>query len=367
MATTTIKDVCSYLESLAPRSYQENYDNSGLIVGNPNAAVTGVLVTLDCLEEIIDEALTARCNLVVAHHPIVFKGLKKLTGQNYVERTVIKAIKNDIAIFAIHTNLDNVEWGVNKRIADRLGLMNTKVLSPKSNVLLKLTVFVPAEYKDEVVNALHDAGAGNIGNYSHCSFQLLGEGTFLPNEQAKPSVGKQGKLERVNEVRVELILPEANKKAVLGALFKSHPYEEVAYYLSRLENENPQVGSGMVGDLQEPVEPFQFISSLKTKMGASVVRHTKLGSTKVSRVALCGGSGSFLLPQAIAAGAQVFVSADFKYHEFFDAEDKIVIADIGHYESEQFTKQLLAEVLSEKFTTFATTFSKTTTNPISYL
>lgn len=367
MATTTIKDVCSYLESLAPRSYQENYDNSGLIVGNPHAAVTGVLITLDCLENIIDEAVAARCNLVVAHHPIVFKGLKRITGQNYVERTIIKAIKNDIAIFAIHTNLDNVEWGVNKRIADQLGLTHTKVLAPKSNVLLMLTVFVPAQHKNGVINALHEAGAGNIGNYSHCSFQLLGEGTFLPNEQANPNIGKRGELERVSEVRVELILPEANKQAVLGALFRSHPYEEVAYYLSRLENEHQQVGSGMVGDLPEPVEPFEFLNSLKTKMGASVVRHTKVGTNNISRVALCGGSGSFLLPQAIAAGAQVFISADFKYHEFFDAEDKIVIADIGHYESEQFTKQLLAEVLSKKFTTFATTFSKTTTNPISYL
>lgn len=367
MATTTIKNICSYLESFAPRAYQEGYDNCGLIVGDANAGATGVLVTLDCLDSIIDEAIAAKCNLVVAHHPIVFKGLKKITGQNYVERTIIKAIKNDVAIYAIHTNLDNVAWGVNKQIADQLGLINTRVLAPKSNVLLKLTTFVPSEQKDTVVEALYESGAGNIGNYSKCSFQLLGEGSFLPNKQANPSIGKHGELERVTEVRVEVILPEANKRAVLNALFRSHPYEEVAYYLSRLENEHQQVGSGVVGDLPEAVEPFEFLNSLKSKMGAKIVRHTRVGSKKISRVAACGGAGSFLLPQAIAAGAQVFVSSDFKYHEFFDAEDKIVIADIGHYESEQYTKQLLAAVLSKKFTTFATTLSKTNTNPISYL
>ncbi len=367
MATTTIKDVCGYLESMAPRAYQESYDNSGLIVGNPNAAVTGVLTTLDCLENIVDEAVAEGCNLVVAHHPIVFKGLKKLTGQSYAERTIIKAIKNDIAVYAIHTNLDNVAWGVNMQIADQLGLINTKVLVPKSNVLLKLTTFVPAQHKDAVVTALHQAGAGNIGNYSHCSFQLEGEGTFMPNEKANPSIGKRGTLERVSEVRVEVILPEVSKRVVLDALFRSHPYEEVAYYLSRLENEYHQIGSGMVGDLPEPVEPYAFLNSLKIKLEAKVVRHTRAGGGKVSRVALCGGAGSFLLPHAIAAGAHVFVSADFKYHEFFDAEEKIVIADIGHYESEQYTKQLLASVLSKKFTSFATTFSKTNTNPISYL
>lgn len=366
MATITIKDVTHYLESLAPKAYQESYDNSGLIVGNPSAEVTGILVTLDCLETIVEEAITNRCNLIVAHHPILFKGLKKLTSQNYVERTIIKAIKNDIGIYAIHTNLDNIDWGVNKKIADIIGLKNTRVLAPKSNTLLKLTTFVPTKKKEKVIEALHAAGAGNIGNYSNCSFQVMGEGTFLPNEKSNPAIGKKGKLERVEETRIEMILPEPMKNSVLGALLQSHPYEEVAYYLSRLENENQQVGAGMVGDLEIPLEPMEFLNGLKAKMNAKCIRHTQLTDRKIKRVAVCGGAGSFLLPQAIAAGADVFVSADFKYHEFFDADHKIIVADIGHYETEQFTKQLLTEVLSKNFTTFATTFSKSNTNPISY-
>lgn len=367
MATTTIKEVTSYLESLAPLAYQESYDNSGLLTGDPAARVTGVLVTLDCLETIVDEAIATHCNLIVAHHPILFKGLKKLTGQNYVERTLIKAIKSDIGIYAIHTNLDNVDWGVNKKIADVLGLKHTKVLLPRSNMLLKLTTFVPKESKEKVMGALHHAGAGNIGNYSHCSFQLLGEGTFLPNEKSNPAIGKAGELERVEEWRVEVIMPEPLKHTVIKALLQSHPYEEVAYYLSRLENENQQVGSGMVGDLETAVEPIEFLNGLKKRMVTDCIRHTRILNKKVSKVAVCGGAGSFLLPQAIASGADVLVSSDFKYHEFFDADGKIMVADIGHYESEQFTKQLLAEVLSKKFTTFATTFSKLNTNPLSYL
>ena len=367
MATITIKDVTHYLEALAPKAYQESYDNSGLIVGNQSAEVTGILVTLDCLETIVDEAITNGCNLIVAHHPILFKGLKKLTGQNYVERTIIKAIKNDIGIYAIHTNLDNMDWGVNKKIADIIGLKNTRVLAPKSNTLLKLTTFVPTKNKEKLIEALHAAGAGNVGNYSNCSFQVMGEGTFLPNEKSNPAIGKKGKLERVEETRIEMILPEPLKNSVLGALLQSHPYEEVAYYLSRLENENQEVGAGMVGDLEIPLEPMEFLNGLKAKMNAKCIRHTQLTDRKIKRVAVCGGVGSFLLPQAIAAGADVFVSADFKYHEFFDADHKIIVADIGHYETEQFTKQLLTEVLSKNFTTFATTFSKSNTNPISYL
>jgi dinuclear metal center YbgI/SA1388 family protein len=367
METTTIKEVTSYLESLAPIGYQESYDNSGLLTGNPLATVSGVLVTLDCLEPIVDEAIAGHCNLIVAHHPILFKGLKKLTGQNYVERTIIKAIKNDIGIYAIHTNLDNVDWGVNKKIADSIGLKNTKILLPRNNTLLKLTTFIPKESREKVVNALHAAGAGNIGNYTHCSFQLLGEGTFLPNERANPSIGKLGELERTEEWRVEVIIPEPLKNSVLKALFQSHPYEEVAYYLSQLENENQQVGTGIVGDLETPIEPNEFLIGLKRRMNTDCIRHTRILDKKVSKVAICGGAGSFLLPRAIAAGADAFVSADFKYHEFFDADGKIMVADIGHYESEQFTKQLLAEVLSKKFTSFATTFSKLNTNPLSYL
>jgi len=367
MATTTIKDVTDYLESFSPRSYQEDYDNSGLLTGDFNAPVKGILVTLDCTEGVIDEAIQNNCNLIVAHHPIIFRGLKKITGQNYVERTIIKAIKNDIAIYAIHTNLDNVHVGVNRRIAEHIGLKNLKVLQPKKDTLSKLVTFIPRENAGDVLTALHAAGAGNIGDYKNCSFTVVGEGAFMPTGKAQPHIGQTNQLEHVEEIRAEVIFPEHLTAKVLKALKGSHPYEEVAYYISRLENENQEVGSGMIGELPVAIEPFEFLAGLKKKMNAKMIRHTQPPGNEIKRVAVCGGAGSFLLQTAIAQRADVFVSADFKYHEFFDAEGKIMIADIGHYESEQFTKDLLAEVLKEKFTTFAIIFSKTVTNPLSYL
>ncbi len=365
MATVAIKDVTNYLESWAPRAYQEDYDNSGLLTGNPNDAVRGVLVTLDCIESVVDEAISLGCNLIVAHHPIIFRGLKKITGQNYVERTIIKAIKNDISIYAIHTNLDNVHTGVNKKIAEKIGLKNTRVLVPKKETLAKLVTFAPKENAGDVLNALHKAGAGNIGNYKNCSFKVLGEGSFMPNEKANPHIGQVNELERVEEERIEVIFPTHLTNAIMAALKKSHPYEEVAYYLSSLENENQEVGAGMVGELEKEMDASEFLVHLKKVMNTNCIRYTPLNQ-KIGRVVVCGGSGSFLLSAAKAAGAQAFVTADFKYHEFFDAEGKIMIADIGHYESEQFTKDLLVEVLKEKFTTFASNFSKTVTNPLRY-
>ena len=362
-----IKDVTRVLEEWAPLSYQESYDNAGLITGNPTVPVKGVLVTLDCIEEVVDEAIQFGCNLIVSHHPIVFKGLKKLTGSNYVERTIIKAIKNDVAIYAIHTNLDNVHTGVNRKICEKIGLKDVRVLSPKTDTLNKLVTFIPKENADAVTTALYNAGAGQIGDYKNCSFQLEGTGTFMPTEGTNPHIGEPNKQATVQEKRVEMIFPTHLKKRVLEALRTAHPYEEVAYYVFPLLNDNQEVGSGMIGDLSFPVEPFAFLKSLKEKMDLNVIRHTSLLSGKVQKIAVCGGSGSFLLPKAIQAGADVFITADFKYHEFFDADGKIIIADIGHYESEVFTKELLVDVLMKKFHTFAINFSKTRTNPISYI
>ncbi|MEQ8361635.1 MAG: Nif3-like dinuclear metal center hexameric protein [Cyclobacteriaceae bacterium] len=367
METVKIKDVTSHLESLAPGAYQESYDNSGLITGNPDWVVNGVLVTLDCIEVVVDEAIQQKCNLIIAHHPIVFKGLKSLTGKNYVERTIIKAIKNDIAIYAIHTNLDNVHHGVNYKIAERMGLTDLKVLAPKSDTLSKLVTFIPKDSAPSVLDALHKAGAGNIGNYKNCSFSTIGTGAFEPTEEASPQVGKSGKLEEVEEIRAELIFPSVLESKIIAALKKSHPYEEVAYYLTSLDNKNQEVGSGMVGVLETALEPKAFLERLKSRMNTASIRHTALPNSPIQKVAICGGAGSFLLQTAKAQGADAFVSADFKYHEFFDAEGQILIADIGHYESEQFTKDLLKEVLEEKFTSFAVYFSKSVTNPISYL
>lgn len=362
-----IKDVTEFLESIAPRNYQESYDNSGLITGNSSSDVKGILTTLDCTEDVVDEAISLNANLIVAHHPILFKGLKKLTGSNYVERVIIKAIKNDIAIYAIHTNLDNVNTGVNKKLAERIGLTNLRILSPKRGTLSKLVTFIPKENANAVLSALHEAGAGQIGHYKNCSFSVEGTGTFMPDESANPHIGKSMSQEYVNEVRAEVIFPTHAGAAIMHALRKSHPYEEIAYYVTALDNENQEVGSGMIGELKTAQEPLAFLEGLKSRMDLEVIRHTKILNTKINKVAVCGGSGSFLLSQAIQAGAQVFVTADYKYHDFFDADGRIIIADIGHYESEVATKELLVEVLMKKFPTFAINFSTTVTNPISYL
>ena len=367
MQTSKIKDVTTYLESLAPRSYQESYDNSGLLTGDAQAAVSGVLVTLDCTEPVVEEAIALHCNLIIAHHPIIFKGLKRISGNTYVERTIIKAIKNDIAIYAAHTNFDNVVEGVNQKIGEKIGLMNTRVLQPRKDTLSKLVTFIPATQVQSVLNGLYEAGAGQIGKYKNCSFQTLGTGTFQPEVGSHPAIGTPGHSERVDETRIEVIFPIPLEGAILDALRKNHPYEEVAYYITRLENDNQEAGAGLLGELETPEEPIPFLQRLKKTMNTSVIRYTQPPEKLIRKVAVCGGAGSFLLPQAISQGADVFVSADFKYHEFFDAEGKLTIADIGHYESEQFTKDLFFEVLSKRFSTFAINFSKTVTNPISYL
>lgn len=363
----TIKELTNILAEIAPLQYQESYDNCGLLTGDVNSEVSKILVTLDCTEAVIDEAIANGCNVVVAHHPIIFSGLKKITGRTYIEKTVIKAIKNDIAIYAIHTNYDSVHYGVNAMICERLGILNPKILQPKKNGLAKLVVFIPKENAKTVLEALYAAGAGQIGNYKNCSFQTDGIGTFLPNDKANPHIGEQGKQTFVEEVRAEVIFPEYLSEKILKSLKEVHPYEEVAYYLSKLENENEEVGSGMIGQLAEPIDALAFLGQVKEKMGAGVIRYTPIGQKTVQKIAVCGGSGRFLLNDAIAAGADVFISSDFKYHEFFDAENRIVIADIGHYESEQFTKDLLKRHLLEKNSTFAVLISGINTNPVNYL
>jgi dinuclear metal center YbgI/SA1388 family protein len=367
MKAPKIKDVATYLELLAPRSYQEAYDNAGLLTGNPETEIAGVLVTLDCTEDVIAEAIRLKCNLIVAHHPIIFKGLKKLVGQTYVERTIIAAIKHDIAIYAAHTNLDNVHNGVNKKIAEKLDLTKTRILAPRKDTLSKLVTFAPSTHAEQITLALHAAGAGHIGNYSHCSFQSKGTGSFQPDADATPFVGQAGQTERVDETRIELLFPSHIEASVVRVLKSAHPYEEVAYYITKLENENQEVGAGLIGELTSAEEQIHFLQRLKRQMGITYLRHTHPLKHPLKIIALCGGAGSFLLPEAIRQGADIFISADFKYHEFFDAEGKIMIADIGHYESEQFTKELFVEVLSKKFPTFAINFSNTVTNPISYL
>ncbi|HZH54672.1 MAG TPA: Nif3-like dinuclear metal center hexameric protein [Sphingobacteriaceae bacterium] len=361
-----LRELTTYLERFAPLAYQESYDNSGLLVGDPNQEIQQALICLDCTEAVVDEAIQTGCQVVIAHHPLLFKGLKKLTGANYVERTVLKAIRNNIALYAIHTNLDNVTGGVNSKIADRLNLSRRHILSPKSGLLRKLVVFVPINHVSKVRNALFSAGAGSVGAYDQCSFNLNGTGTFRAGEGADPFVGDVGEFHEEEETRVEVMFPHYLEAAVLQAMRSAHPYEEVAYDLISLENRNQEVGSGMIGELPEPMNPIGFLQYLKEAISTDMIRHTALTPKKVKRVAVCGGSGGFLLPDAIRAGADVFVTADYKYHEFFDADGRIIIADVGHFESEQFTQELLLEIIQKKFPTFAVRLTGIRTNPINY-
>ena len=362
-----LKEITSYIESFAPLAYQEDYDNAGLIVGNPDQEIKGILITLDVVEEVVDEAIEKGLNLILAHHPIVFSGLKKITGKNYIERVVIKAIKNDIAIYASHTNLDSVWGGVNSRIADKLNLQNQRILSPVTNELMKLVYFVPVDYAEKTKSAVFDAGAGQIGDYDLVSFNIEGKGSFRAGENANPFVGDKGKVHIEDEIRVEVILPKYLKNRVVDALIKNHPYEEVAYDLYPLDNRFYRVGLGVIGELDTEAEEMQFLNTLKETFSANGIRYTNLLNKPIKKVAVCGGSGSFLLKTAMAQNADVFVTGDFKYHQFFDAENRILIADIGHFESEQVTKELFYELLTKKFPKFAIRLTETNSNPINYL
>jgi dinuclear metal center YbgI/SA1388 family protein len=362
-----IDHIIKELEVLAPPVYQESYDNAGLITGNKSWECTGIICSLDCIEATVNEAIEKGCNLIVAHHPIVFSGFKKLNGNNYVERTVIAAIKNDIAIYAIHTNLDNVMHGVNNRIADKLGLLEKSILAPKQGIIYKLFTYAPASHAEVVKEALFTAGAGKIGLYEECSFNITGTGTFKPMAGSSPFLGAVGTRETAEEVKIEVIFSHYLQPKILQALFAAHPYETVAYEVIKLENHHQEIGSGMIGHLPDSMEETAFLNLVKNAFGLSVIRHTPLLNRPVKTVAVCGGSGSFLTKTAIAAGADVYITADVKYHEFFDADNRLLLADIGHWESEQFTTDLLAEFLQDKFLTFAVLKTRVNTNPVSNL
>lgn len=363
---TQVKEVLQKLERIAPTALQENYDNSGLLVGDASAEVKGVLISLDTTEEVVNDAIKNGCNLIISHHPIIFSGLKKITGTNYIERVVILAIKNNIAIYAMHTNLDNVAHGVNRMIADKLGLINLKILSPKKNQLLKLVVLVPSDHVETVRDCLFKTGAGNIGNYAECSFNSEGEGTYKANAKSSPFKGKIGERHFEKETKIEVVIPVELKKRVVSEMIKIHPYEEVAYDVIPLENEVSTIGSGMIGEFESAKDETIFLELLKTKMETKCIRHTNLLNKPVKRVAFSGGAGSFLLQKAIASKVDFFITGDIKYHEFFDADNQLVIADIGHYESEQFTIELIGGFLIENFSKFAVRFSEVNTNPINY-
>ena len=361
-----IKDIIEALEKDAPLQYAEDFDNVGLLVGDKNTKATSALITLDTTEAVVDEAIAKNCNLIISFHPIIFKGLKSLTGKNYVERAVLKAIKNDIAIYAIHTALDNYKKGVNAMLCDQLNLINQRILIPQKQTIKKLTTFVPKAEAEQLRNALFDAGAGSIGNYSNCSFNVDGIGTFNANQDANPTIGKKGETHYENETQINITFPKHLETKILSTLFKTHSYEEVAYEISTLENTNQSIGMGMIAQFEQEMEEKDFLNYLKDKMKAPYVRHTQLLNKKIKKVAVLGGSGSFAIGAAKASGADAFVTADLKYHDFFQAENNILLVDIGHYESEQYTKNGLVAILTKKIPNFAFVLSETNTNPVKY-
>lgn len=361
-----IKDIIEALEKDAPLQYAEDFDNVGLLVGDKNTKATSALITLDTTEAVVDEAIAKNCNLIISFHPIIFKGLKSLTGKNYVERPVLKAIKNDIAIYAIHTALDNYKKGVNAMLCDQLNLINQRILIPQKQTIKKLTTFVPKAEAEQLRNALFDAGAGSIGNYSNCSFNVDGIGTFNANQDANPTIGKKGETHYENETQINITFPKHLETKILSTLFKTHSYEEVAYEISTLENTNQSIGMGMIAQFEQEMEEKDFLNYLKDKMKAPYVRHTQLLNKKIKKVAVLGGSGSFAIGAAKASGADAFVTADLKYHDFFQAENNILLVDIGHYESEQYTKNGLVAILTKKIPNFAFVLSNTNTNPVKY-
>lgn len=362
-----IKQILTILEEMAPLAYAEDFDNVGLLVGNQDNEATGVLVCHDALENVIDEAIAKNCNLVVCFHPILFSGLKKITGKNYVERSIIKAIKNDIAIYAVHTALDNHKDGVNKIFCDALGLKNTKVLVPKQNFIQKLITYTTSENADKVRNALFEVGAGTIGNYDNCSFNSNGFSTYQGNENSNPVVGIKGEITQTNEIKIEVTFEKHLQSKILKALFSNHIYEEVAYEVYELQNQHQNIGLGMIGSLETPMSETEFLTFVKDKMQCGGIRHSVFLNKKISKIAVLGGSGSYAIKNAIQAGADVFLTADLKYHNFYEAENQILLVDIGHFESERYTKNYIVDFLKEKITNFAIVLSEENTNPVKYL
>jgi dinuclear metal center YbgI/SA1388 family protein len=364
---TRIKDIVKYIEQIAPLAYQEEDDNAGLVIGDSSMLVTGVLICLDITEPVLQEAKEKNCNLIIAHHPIIFRPINQLTGKNYVERCITYAIKQDIALYTLHTNLDNVDQGVNRQMAQTLGLSHLSILLPKSGTLSQLTTFVPYASIDPVLNALYAAGAGRIGDYTHCNFVTTGMGSLQPTLTTNLHLERANQPKKVEEGRIEVIFPAHLETLVLRALQAAHPYEEVAYYIHKLKNIDARVGAGMIGEFPQALSSQAFLEYLKAQMRLTFIRHTALAARPIKRVAVCGGSGSFLIQEAILKQADALVTADVKYHDFFKAEGQILIVDIGHYESEAGIKVLIHTLLSEKFASIVLLKCETVTNPIYYL
>ena len=367
MTNLSIRQIIQAIEEFAPTALQESYDNCGLQIGDPEAIASGVLLSIDVTEEVVEEAIKKKANLIVAHHPLLFKGVKSITGSTCVERIIIKAIQHRVAIYASHTCMDNVREGVNQKIAQKIGLGNTSVLDPSADKLLKLRVYVPIDYATEIRMALFAAGVGSIGKYDHCSFNVEGEGSFQAGEGCTPFRGKIGQLHAEREICIETVFPFYLRKKVLSILQKVHPYEEPAFDIIPLQNQWEGAGSGLIGELPSAMDERSFLQHIKETFHLSILRHSPLHNRPIKTVALCGGAGAFLIKQAVNKGADIFLTGEIKYHDYFDYQSQIVLSEIGHYESEQYTKEIFYDIITKKFPTFATYYSMVETNPIKYL
>jgi len=362
-----LKDIICEIEKIAPLNYQENYDNSGLIIGSLHDKINKVLICFDVTMEVLDEAVKKKCNLIISHHPLIFEGLKKINNYSQTGEIIIKAIKKNIAIYAAHTNLDNSSLGINKILSDKIGLINTKILMPQNGVLKKLVTFCPIEKSEVVRTAIFKAGAGHLGAYDCCSFNCKGKGSFRASDKANPFVGEKNKLHFEEEVRIETIYPLHLERSIIQALLKAHPYEEVAYDIYTLNNQYQNSGAGMLGEIIIPMNEIDFLEILKGKLNLKCLKHNKLYGKMIKKVAVCGGSGSFLINEAMAQKADILITSEFKYNHFIDTQNKIIIADIGHYESEHFAKELIKSILIKKFPKFALEISELEINPVFYL
>lgn len=362
-----LKELCSYLDAVVPLSFQEDYDNSGLQIGQIDKDISSALVTLDVTEQVMDEAIRKGCGVIVSHHPLIFTGIKMLTGKSQTDSVIYKAIKNDVAVYSAHTNLDMISNGVSKRMAQKIGLVNVRVLKSLKDRLLKLVTFVPEDHLEKVREAVFNAGAGVIGNYDRCGFIVQGTGSYRGGEGTNPFAGETGRMHFEKEVRFETILFSHLKDKVLEALLETHPYEEVAYDIYSLGNENIDAGLGCTGDLHEPLNGIDFLKMVSARLGAYGIRYSNLPDKPLKKIAVCGGSGSSLLESAIRSGADAFLTGDIKYHTFGEAAKRILLVDCGHYETEKFSTEIIYELIVKKFPKFAVRFSETNTNPINYL
>lgn len=361
-----VKEIASAIERVAPLYLQESYDNAGMQVGDPDSVITGVVLCTDVRECIVDEAIACGANLIISHHPLIFHGLKKLTGRNYVERTVLKAIRHGVSIYCAHTNLDNARGGVSYKMAEKLGMKNVEVLDPQVGTQRKIVVFVPQAQAADVEQAMWRAGAGTLGDYDRCSYRVEGEGRFHALDGANPFAGEVGEDHVENEVRVEVLVNKARCSAVIVAMLAAHPYEEPAFDVIPLENADRYSGSGVIGDIEE-IGGSDFMHRLKEAFGVDTVRFSGNLDRKVKRVALCGGAGSFLAGKAMSMGADVYVTGDMKYHEFQGNEERIILADIGHYESEQYTKEIFADIIASLHPDFEVKYANEEQNQVKYI